>query len=87
MRVDLFLKLMGMTKTRMAAKRLCEQSTVFLGTQPLKPSHELKGGEEIKILLPRKETLLRVTGLPETKGVSKADRAKFVEIISVVEMT
>jgi ribosomal 50S subunit-recycling heat shock protein len=86
LRVDLFLKLMGITKTRMAAKRLCEQGGVFIGPHPLKPSHELKGGEEIKILLPRREILLKVTALPGAKGVAKADRPKFVEILSVLEL-
>jgi ribosomal 50S subunit-recycling heat shock protein len=86
MRVDLFLKLMGITKTRMAAKRICEQGGVLLGTHPLKPSHGLKGGEEVKIFLPRKETLLKVVALPPGKGVAKADRMKFVEILSVTEL-
>jgi ribosomal 50S subunit-recycling heat shock protein len=86
MRIDLFLKLMGMTKTRMAAKRLCDGGWVLLGQTPIKPSYVLQGGESILVKLPMREIQLKVTSLPPGKSVAKADRGRFVEILSTVEI-
>jgi ribosomal 50S subunit-recycling heat shock protein len=86
MRIDLFLKLMGITKTRMAAKRLCDGGWVLLGPTPLKPSLELQGGEEILVKLSMREIRLKVLSLPPAKSVAKADRTKYVEMLSIVEI-
>ncbi len=86
MRVDLYLKLMGMTKTRMAAKRLCDGGRVLLGPQSVKPSFELQGGEFLQVQLPMREMQIKVTALPPGKSVAKADRSKFVEILSIQEI-
>ncbi len=85
MRVDLYLKLMGITKTRMAAKHLCDAGWVLLNQAPLKPSYELLGAETIRVKLPMREIELKVTAIPQGKSVAKADRGKFVEILSTVE--
>lgn len=86
MRVDPFLKLMGITKTRMAAKRFCDNGRVTYGPHALKPSFELQCGEELLIRLPIREIRLKVVALPREKSVAKANRPKFVEILSSVEM-
>ena len=86
MRIDLFLKLMGVVKTRMAAKRLCDAGRVLISPTPLKPSFELQGGEVLLIHLPMREIQLKVTGLPSGKSVAKADRCRFVEFLSVREI-
>jgi len=86
MRVDLFLKLMGITKTRMAAKRLCDGGWVLHGSNPLKPSFELQGGEDLLVKLPMREMMFRVAALPPGKSVSKPDRAKFLEVLSITEI-
>jgi ribosomal 50S subunit-recycling heat shock protein len=65
LRVDLYLKLMGVTKTRMAAKHLCDLGKVLLSGKTLKPSRELEGGERLEIYLP-----------PE-KSLSKQDRPQY----------
>ncbi len=77
MRVDLYLKLMGITKTRMAAKHLCDLGKVWLAGKTLKPSHLLAGGEALEIHLPFKEIKLTVLQLPEGKALSKQDRPQF----------
>ena len=85
MRVDLFLKLMGVTKTRMAAKRLCDTGKVLLSGKGLKPSHELEGGEILLINLPFKETKLKVLAIPTAKSVAKSDRSQFFRVESSQE--
>ena len=83
MRVDLYLKLMGITKTRMLAKRLCDQGKVRLGAKVLKPSQEVMAGEVLELFLPQKELRLTILEIPSLNSVAKSDRAQFgsVEII------
>jgi ribosomal 50S subunit-recycling heat shock protein len=80
LRIDLFLKLTGLTKTRMTAKRLCEDQKVLLGGLPVKPSHEVTGGEEIRILFPQKEVKARVLGIPPGKSLAKRNRHEFLSV-------
>lgn len=80
MRVDLFLKLMGFSKTRMAAKRLCDDRRVLMNGQAVKPSLELAGGESLLLFFPQKEIRVKVKGLPALKSVSKKDRPLYVSV-------
>jgi len=77
---------MGITKTRMGAKRLCDKEKVVLEGKGLKPSHELEGGETLKVLLPFKEMALKVLELPTVKSVAKADRSRYCLVLSVKEL-
>ncbi len=86
LRIDLYLKLMGVTKTRMAAKRLCDTGKVLLFGKDLKPSHELEGGENLRILLPFKEMELKVLEIPSGKSVAKADRPRYCLVLAVKEL-
>ncbi|HEY5038499.1 MAG TPA: hypothetical protein VIJ93_05440 [bacterium] len=72
------MKLVGVTKTRMAAKRLCDKGLVLSGEKPLKPSHELVGGEILDIHIPENERKLKVLEIPAGKSVAKKDRSQFV---------
>jgi len=82
MRVDLFLKLMGVTKTRMAAKRLCDMGKVLLLDKPLKPSHEVIPNDIVDVFLPQKEIQIKVLETPSSSSVAKRDRHQFYEILS-----
>jgi ribosomal 50S subunit-recycling heat shock protein len=77
LRVDLFLKLMGVTKTRMSAKHLCDGGKVILKAKSLKPSFELEGGESLEIWLPQKQIRLEVLGIPPAPTLAKKDRPRF----------
>ncbi len=82
MRIDLFLKLIGLAKTRMGAKRLCDLGKVLLGSQTLKPSHETVVGETLEIVLPKKKVQIKVRAIPAGKSVSKQDRPLYFETLS-----
>lgn len=77
---------MGVTKTRMAAKRLCDSGRVLLAGKSLKPSHELEGGETLDVLLPSKEVRFKVLEIPATHSVSKTDRSRHFSLVSVKEL-
>ena len=81
MRVDLFLKLMGLAKTRMGVKRLLDQNKILLNNKPLKPSHELVGGEVLDIHLPFKHVQGKVLAIPGGKSVAKRERLGFFEVV------
>ena len=85
LRVDLFLKLMGITKTRMAAKRLCDKGMVQSSGRTLKPSHEVAAGETLELKNPFQEMNLKVLEIPSGKSVAKTDRARFFQIESTRE--
>ncbi len=86
MRVDLYLKLMGITKTRMLAKRLCDQGKVFLGGKAIKPSQEILAGETLDIFLPQKELKLKVIEIPMLKSVAKPERIQFGTVETIREI-
>lgn len=77
---------MGVTKTRMAAKRLCDKGKVLLGGKDLKPSHELGGGELLNLELPFKIIKLKVLEIPPGKSVSKTDRPRYASLETVKEL-
>ena len=81
MRIDLFLKLMGIAKTRMIAKRMCEKAQVLLEGKPVKPSAEVKVGEILQILIPEREGKVQILEIPQTHSVAKHDRALFIKKI------
>ena len=83
MRVDLYLKLMGITKTRMAAKRFCDSGKVLVKGKAVKPSHEILAGDSLELFLPQKEMKLKVVEVPSSKSVAKQDRPQFM----VLEVT
>jgi len=80
LRIDLFLKTVGLAKTRMAAKRLCENQSILLGGLPVKPSREILAGETLEIQLPLKKVRAEILGVPSTNSVAKRDRSKFVSV-------
>jgi ribosomal 50S subunit-recycling heat shock protein len=83
LRVDLYLKLMGITKTRMAAKHLCDAGKVLVNGKAAKPSHEILVGDSLGLFLPQKEMKLKVLEVPSSKSVAKQDRPQFM----VLEIT
>ncbi|HUO58459.1 MAG TPA: RNA-binding S4 domain-containing protein [bacterium] len=80
MRIDLFLKLMGVTKTRMGAKRLCDSGKVHAKATPLKPSQEILTGDVLQVSLPQRVLRLQILDIPSGKSVAKADRSRFVSV-------
>ena len=86
MRVDLYLKLMGITKTRMLAKRLCDQGKILLENKVLKPSQEVLAGETIHIFLSQKEIKLKIIEIPSSKSVAKSERSQFCYMESTQEL-
>lgn len=80
MRLDFFLKTVGLVKTRMTAKRLCEGQKALLNGQPVKPSHEVQPGENFDLIFPLREVKAKILEIPTQKSISKHDRRKYVQV-------
>jgi ribosomal 50S subunit-recycling heat shock protein len=77
---------MGIVKTRMAAKRLCDSGMVRVNGQPVKPSREILVGEGIDLFFPQKEMRLKVLGIPPGKSVAKGERPAYCLVESLKEL-
>lgn len=77
---------MGVTKTRMAAKRFCDSGKVLLSGKRIKPSYELAGSETLTLFLPAKEIQIKVLEIPMVKSVAKTQRARYFTTESAKEL-
>jgi ribosomal 50S subunit-recycling heat shock protein len=82
MRLDLFLKVSRICVRRTVAQELCDKGLVLVNEVKAKSSHNVKVGDEITLRRRDKETVLRVTALPDTRQVSKKDAGALYEILS-----
>ncbi|GEM_PF-979999 len=85
LRVDLYLKLMGITKTRMAAKRLCDGQKILVRGKLLRPSSEIFESDILDLFLPQKELRLKILEVPPGKSVAKRDRSRYMALEIVRE--
>lgn len=71
------MKLVGVAKTRMAAKRMCEAGFVAREGKVLKPSEEVLPGQALDLTLPERPSRLRVLGIPQGKSLARKDRSQY----------
>lgn len=76
MRVDLFLKTLGILRRKEA-----KEASIFLGDRRIKPSHRLKGGELLKIITRDGEIEVEVIEIPKG-NVKRKEREKYVRILN-----
>ncbi|HPX70979.1 MAG TPA: RNA-binding S4 domain-containing protein [Bacillota bacterium] len=79
MRVDKYLKVSRLIKRRTVAHDACEQDRIFINGKQVKPSAQLKIGDEIRIVFGTSEMKVRVLSMPE--HVRKEDACKLYEIV------
>ncbi|HCZ05664.1 MAG: hypothetical protein PWP37_359 [Thermotogota bacterium] len=62
MRLDKFLKQTRLIKRRSVAKAMADAGRILKNGIPLKPSYDVKPGDELEIRFFSKRLLIRVTG-------------------------
>ena len=67
MRLDKYLKVSRLMKRRTVAKDVAEKSKIDVNGKPVKPSYQLKIGDEISIHYAAKTIIVRVTSLTVIK--------------------
>lgn len=67
MRLDKYLKVSRLMKRRTVAKDVAEKSKIDVNGKPVKPSYQLKIGDEIAIHYAAKTIILKVSSLTVIK--------------------
>jgi len=68
MRLDKFLKVSRLAKRRTAAKEALDAGRIELGGKTVKPSHQVKAGDELLIHYASRDVRVRVLAIPERPG-------------------
>ncbi|MBE7029431.1 MAG: RNA-binding S4 domain-containing protein [Ruminococcaceae bacterium] len=79
MRVDKYLKISRLIKRRTVANEACEQGRISVNTKVVKPSYDVKIGDELSIRFGDREVKIRVTNLSE--HVKKEEASSMFEAI------
>ena len=79
MRIDKYLKAAHILKRRTISKELAENQRVEINGKAVKPAHEVKAGDEVKITFGRRYLVIRVLSTEEVK--KKKDAVTMYEVI------
>ncbi len=80
MRIDKFLNISCIFKTRSAAEKAIEKNLVMLNGKAVKPAHKVNVGDELLIINPLKKSTYRIEMLCE-KNVSKKQAEEMISLI------
>lgn len=82
MRIDLFLKVSGLLKTRSIAGRAIASGSVLLDGAPVKASARVEEGTLVSLVKPDGgKIVVRVLQVPGNANVSRKDRTSLYEVI------
>ena len=86
MRIDLFLKVAGLLKTRSIASKAVKSGAVDLNSSAAKASSAVEPGSVISLIKPDGSRItLKVLIVPATKNVSRKERSSLYEVIGKEE--
>lgn len=68
MRLDKFLKVSRLAKRRTAAKEALDAGRIELDGHAVKPSHQVKAGDELLIHYASRDVRVRITSVPDRPG-------------------
>ena len=81
MRTDIYLKLIGVFKTRSQAGKACSGGFVKSRGKVLKSASGVARGDLLEVVKPDGRILhIKITELPGSRQVSRRDRGKYCEI-------
>ncbi len=84
MRIDKYLKVIGIIPSRTYSKLACEKGYVRVDGKPVKASHHVREGEIIEIDLPDRYIKLKVIEVPQKKNVKKSERENYYSLLQMV---
>jgi len=80
-RIDKFIQLIRVIKSRKYSKLACEKGYVYVNDKKVKPSYRVKKGDRILIDLLDRRIELEILEVPD-KSFPKSDIEKYVKFIS-----
>jgi ribosomal 50S subunit-recycling heat shock protein len=82
MRIDLYLKVTGLLKTRSIAAKAIDAGAVLQNGSVVKASSSVEAGSLISLIRPDgTRVTVKVLMVPETKNVSRKDRGSLYEMV------
>ena len=83
-RIDVYLKLMGIFKTRSIAGKACKAGYISSGGNTVKSSLSVQNGDIFEIVKPDGSRLtVEVLKIPSEKQVSRKDRQDYCRIVGM----
>ena len=83
-RIDVYLKLMGIFKTRSVAGKACKAGFVSIDGKACKSSLSIQNGDLLGIVKPDGSSLtVEVLKIPPDKQVSRKDRQDYCRIVGM----
>ncbi|MBR0139327.1 MAG: RNA-binding S4 domain-containing protein [Firmicutes bacterium] len=80
MRIDKYLKVSRLIKRRTVAHDACEQTRIYINDKAVKPSAQVKPGDEVMIVFGNSKLKVRVVSTPE--HVLKDQASELYEVIN-----
>ncbi len=80
MRIDKYLKVARILKRRTVSKELAENDRIEINGRVVKPSHDVKAGDEVTITFGNRQLKIRVLSTEDVKH--KKEAADLYEVIS-----
>ena len=87
MRLDVFLKLSRLIRSRSVAQEFCDAGLVEVNGTAAKPSKELKVGDSLSIRRRNRLTKYAVESVPTQKQISKEKAVELYRIVSETELS
>ncbi|NOQ21654.1 MAG: RNA-binding S4 domain-containing protein [Candidatus Aegiribacteria sp.] len=86
MRIDVYLKLMGIFKTRSIAGKACKAGFISIYKKAVRASCSVNNGDLLEIVKPDGSMLtVEVLDIPSVKHVSRKDRQDYCRIVGMEE--
>jgi ribosomal 50S subunit-recycling heat shock protein len=83
MRVDLALKYLCLVKSRSSVKHLCDDDSVLVNDQAVKPAATLRTGDRITIRFPHRTLTIALLAVPERQLSKSAAPAYYEKIADI----
>ncbi len=81
MRVDKFLNVCNLTKSRNIAIDMLENKTIFINGNPAKKAYKIKIKDKIKMVFLDKEINIEVLEVPTVNNIKKEEQEKYIKNI------
>ena len=86
MRIDLFLKLSGLLKSRSLAGKACQGGFVVVNGSVARSSLTVKPDDRIELTRPDGSVItIEIVEIPSSKQVSRSERKKLIRILGSLE--
>jgi len=83
-RIDVYLKLMGIFRTRSVAGKACKAGYISIDDKAVKSSLSVQNGDLLEIVKPDGSRLtVEVLDVPSDKQVSRKDRQNYCRIVGM----